>query len=242
MANLSSVRPLIVSFSGIDGAGKTTQIEGLRDRLESAGFRVCILAFWDDVATFKSLRETSAHRLFHSEPGVGTPASPVNRRDKNVRSWPLSVIRLFLYLADAVSLRRVAKSVNGDAADVLIFDRYLYDELANLSLDNGLVRAFVRLLLRSIPRPDIAYLLDVDPVQARIRKPEYPVDFLHINRASYLALSEIAGGITIVPPLAAEKVHQVVAEAALRLLRDHLNRSEAGGEEPAETEAVPTGK
>ncbi len=43
-------RPQIVTFSGIDGAGKTTQINSLSAYLSQRGFRVAHVVFWDDVA------------------------------------------------------------------------------------------------------------------------------------------------------------------------------------------------
>ena len=79
-----------VSFSGIDGAGKSTQIANLRARLQDAGMRVALITFWDDVARLKRIREGAGHTLFKGEKGVGSPEKPVNRRDKNVRSWPMS--------------------------------------------------------------------------------------------------------------------------------------------------------
>jgi len=193
-------RPILVSFSGIDGAGKTTQIEALQTRLGEAGLRVVCITFWDDVATLTRFREAAGHTLFKGEKGVGTPPKPVNRRDKNVRSWYMTLVRFCLYFLDAVSLRIVVGRTRRANADVVIFDRYHYDELANLSLGNRIARAYVRSLLMFIPRPDISYLLDADPVQARARKPEYPLEFLHSSRATYLALSALIGGMTIVAP------------------------------------------
>ena len=52
-----SRRPVLVSFSGIDGAGKSTQIENLHRLLIAAGFQVQRLAFWDDVAVLRRFRE-----------------------------------------------------------------------------------------------------------------------------------------------------------------------------------------
>jgi thymidylate kinase len=209
-------RAKIVSFSGIDGAGKSTQIEMLRERLCRAGLRVSLLAFWDDVALLTGVREFSGHTLFKGEKGVGSPAKPVNRRDKNVRSWYMTVVRFGLYFLDTVSLCLVATKQRRSGADVIIFDRYLHDQLANLNLDRGIGRIYARLLLTMTPQPDIAYLLDADPAEARERKPEYPVDFLHQSRATYLALSKMAP-MTVVPPLPA-------AEAAERILQEILNK------------------
>ena len=202
-----------MSFSGVDGAGKSTQIAMLRERLSQAGFRVSLLAFWDDVSTLTGVREFSGHTLFKGEKGVGSPDKPVNRRDKNVRSWYMTVVRFALYFLDAASLCVVVAKQRRAGADVIIFDRYLHDELANLNLTSGISRIYARFLLTMIPQPDIAYLLDADPAQARERKPEYPVDFLHQNRAAYLVLSKMAGGMTVIPPLP-------VAEAAQRVLEE----------------------
>ena len=61
------------SFSGIDGAGKSTQIANLRARLQDAGMRVALITFWDDVARLKRIREGAGHTLFKGEKGVGSP-------------------------------------------------------------------------------------------------------------------------------------------------------------------------
>jgi thymidylate kinase len=211
-------RPILVSFSGIDGAGKSTQIENLHVRLNEAGGHVLLITFWDDVARLTRIREVSGHTLFNGDKGVGTPAAPVNRRDKNVQSWYMTAVRLCLYFVDAISLRVVvAKALRADA-DLVIFDRYIYDELANLSLRNGATRAYVRLLLMIVPQPEIRFLLDADPVQACARKPEYPLAFVRNSRASYLALSKLVGGVTIIAPQNVEDVGRQVLQKVLEKL------------------------
>jgi thymidylate kinase len=220
-----NLRPRFVSFSGIDGAGKSTQIAALSSRLNEVGVRVVEVTFWTDVARLTRIREVTGHTLFKGDKGVGTPTRPVNRRDKNVRSWFLTAVRFGLYLFDAFSLRiLVARMLRADA-DVVIFDRYLYDELANLSLRNGITRLYVRLLLKLVPQPDICYLLDADPILARARKPEYPLDFLFGNRASYLDLSELVGGMTIIPPQPVQDVERQVLQVALAKLSPDCTQS-----------------
>jgi thymidylate kinase len=220
-------RAKLVSFSGIDGSGKSTQIEALRVQLNEMGLRVVLITFWDDVASLKGIREASGHTLFKGEKGVGSPNKPINRRDKNVRSGYMTLVRFGLYFIDAISLRMVVKRALRADADVVIFDRYHYDELANLGLSSRIVRAYARFLLKLVPQPDIGFLLDADPIQARARKPEYPVDFLHASRASYLALGELAG-MTIMPALPVDDVKRAVTQEVLTKLSPFRRRKAEG--------------
>lgn len=211
-------RARLVSFSGIDGAGKSTQIKTLQSWAEEAGLRVLLVTFWDDIARLTRLREAAGHTLFRGDKGVGTPSAPIVRRDKNVRSRLMTGVRLALYFLDALWLRIVIHRALRRPADLVICDRYIYDELANLNLSNPMARVYVRLIMKLIPRPDISYLLDADPVLAFARKPEYPLEFLFLSHESYVALSELVGGITVIPSMQASEVERQVLAHAFRLL------------------------
>ncbi len=208
-------KPVLVSFSGVDGAGKSTQIENLRALIDSLGMDSKLLAFWDNVVVGTRYREGFVHKVYGSEKGIGAPDKPVNRRDKNVRKWYLSLIRHGLYLLDAIHLRIVVSRARRSGTAVVIMDRYIYDELANLPLDNVLTRAFVRLVDAFIPHPDIAYLLDADPEAARARKPEYPIDFMHKCRRAYFHLASLLHYMTIIPPLPLTDAKREVENAFL---------------------------
>lgn len=216
MMNSNHHKAMFVSFSGIDGAGKSTQIANLRNRLREAGLRVQQITFWDDVATLKHMREDAGHKIFKGDKGVGTPDAPIHRKDKNVQSPMMTIFRMGIYLLDAISLRKIAKKARRSSADVVIFDRYLYDELANLNLSNGAIRVYVRALMKLVPRPEVSFILDADPDKARARKPEYPLEFLHSNRNSYLKLSQVLGGITVVAPRSLDEVKLDVVGCVLR--------------------------
>lgn len=211
--------PLLVSFSGVDGAGKSTQIAALKEWLEQEGLRVRIIAFWDHIACLTRFREGAGHRVFKGDKGVGSPENPINRRDKNVQSWPMSCVRLCLYLVDAFATRAAfRKSMRSSVQDVVIFDRYMYDQLANLNLRNPLVRVYVRLLMKLVPRPRVSYLLDANPVEARLRKPEYPLDFIYQNRQAYKDLASLIGGMAIIAPGPVDAVRREVLRHTLTAL------------------------
>jgi thymidylate kinase len=213
-----NVNKKFVSFSGVDGAGKSTQIQALRTWLEEQGLRVVTIAFWDQVATLTGMREGAGHKIFKGEKGVGSPDKPVNRRDKNIQTWPMLCVRLGLYALDALSTRKQVRKALASDADFIIFDRYIYDQFANLRLRNRFVRAYVRWLMTIVPRPDISYILDADPLQARTRKPEYPLDFIYINRRAYLDLVDMIGAMTVIPAGPVQQMRADVLRHAFRAL------------------------
>jgi thymidylate kinase len=137
----------------------------------------------------------------------------------------MTVVRWCLYFADAISLRFAIRRALRSGADLVICDRYAWDELANLNLHQRRVRVYVRLIARIIPRPDVSYLLDADPIQACARKPEYPLDFLYQCRESYLTLSELVGGITIIPP---GPVSEVANQIRSMILLDRKSNTRVG--------------
>jgi thymidylate kinase len=108
----------------------------------------------------------------------------------------------------------------------VIMDRYIYDELANLPLENPVTRAYIRAVTKMVPQPDVSFVLDADPVAARARKPEYPVDFLQKCRASYLQLAELLGNITVVPALGLSDARHFI-EVAFRALLERRRRARA---------------
>lgn len=215
MGKSAGSRPLLVSFSGVDGSGKSTQIENLCSALHSAGMTTRLFAFWDDVVVGMKYREGFVHKVYKSERGIGAPGKPVNRRDKNMRGWHLTLARHFLYLLDAINLRRVIEGERRrPGVDVIILDRYIFDELSNLNLANPLSRNFVKFVQTLVPRPDIAYLLDADPVAAYARKPEYPVEFMKKCRRAYFDLAALLGTMTAIPALSLAEAKIAVLKAA----------------------------
>jgi len=215
----------VVSFSGIDGAGKSTQIEALQCYLRQMGLRSALYTFWDNVVVFPGLRERMSFKAFKGDKGVGSPAKPINRRDKNVTSWYITAFRLFLYLLDAYSLRVAVSGSCNSGVDVIIFDRYIYDELANLPLHRVSVQLYVRLLLSLIPEPDVAFVVDADPEAAHLRKPEYPLDFVRKNRDSYIALSRLVRGMTVLVPLSvAETTAKITGSISQAFLRSEVEK------------------
>lgn len=203
-------RPFLITFSGIDGAGKTTQIERLSTTLEERGLRVLCLSFWEHVAIWSNFRAGVGHHSI-DRPSTRLPQlhfSPKN--NKHVRKWYLTVARSGFYLCDIGRLQALLSRYSREKYDVLIFDRYIYDQLANIYSQSFAARAYSKLLLNLTPVPDLAFIVDASPTDAFTRKPEYPLDFVYRNRRSFLHLREIHPSLIVIPSAGVEDVAQEV--------------------------------
>lgn len=204
-------RPVLVAFSGIDGSGKSTQIERLHSQLLQRQLKVTRLALWDNVVVLPRFRSRVTHKVLGGEQGIGEPGKPVRRNDKNARRWYLTLARSPFYLFDVLSLRRVVRQAEASKPDVIIFDRYVYDQIAHIP-NNWIGRIARRFLLKLTPQPHIAYLLDAVPEIATARKPEYPLEFVRKYREDYFGLCPLAAEIVIVPPGPVEIVGQRILD------------------------------
>ena len=75
-----------------------------------------MLAFWDNVVVLTRYREGFVHKVYGSEKGIGAPDKPVNRRDKNVRKWYLSIVRHGPVFLDALHLVSVVAKARRSGA------------------------------------------------------------------------------------------------------------------------------
>jgi dTMP kinase len=145
------VRALFVTFEGIEGSGKTTQVRALETHYAKAGLKV----------------------LITREPGgteLGNEVRPLLVRG---RTEPLDpVAELFLLEAARAQLvTRVLKNAL-DTHDLVLCDRYADASLAYQGGGRGLDRDFIATASRHASRgltPDLTVLLDMAPPRALAR-------------------------------------------------------------------------
>jgi len=179
---------MLITFSGLDGAGKSTLIEWLRAELERRARRVAVFHMNDHVGVYAylrairdRLRPTGAPR----PPGDPAGPTPLRGRLGAVRDaviWNKSFRRL-LYPIDLVVFWVYRLYVEKLRGRVLIMDRYFYDSLVDVS--NGRGTRWVRFLARLTPTPDLAVFLDISPEESFARKGEYSVAYLRARWQHY---------------------------------------------------------
>ena len=172
-------RQVRVSFSGLDGAGKTRQIEALVAALER-GRTVEVLwvpfKIWPESLLNRlpaGLRSRLGPKRGTGDPSLGGSTPPDGRgaAGRSPRSLPWWVVGSFAAISGGLSLRR---RVRHGEADVIVLDRYRLDTVVKLQYWYSDVSGhwLARVVEALAPAPDVEFLLRVDPEVAYARKPE----------------------------------------------------------------------
>lgn len=182
---------MLITFSGLDGSGKSTLVEWLTATLQADKRRVVVLHLNNHVG----LRAYARFLFDGSPPPVG-PRSAVHGRGATGLRGALHRIRIaitwsrllreIVYPFDLLIFLGYRLYIETLRKRILIMDRYFYDSLADMA--DGRRWRSLRLLQALTPTPDVAFLLDVPPEQADRRKPEQPFAFLNRRWQAYNTL------------------------------------------------------
>ena len=192
---------MLVTFSGLDGSGKSTIAESLRTALERDNRRAVVFHMNEHVGLYaylrtirdavkKPLRRAVLKPVATSAPST---AGQPSRKGGRVRRAVLEVRRRIIWnkamrrwidLGDLLVFLTYRFCVEKLGRRVLIMDRYFYDRLADIA-DGRRWQYIQWFVARLAPVPDLAVFVDVSPEEAFARKGEYSVESMTRRRASY---------------------------------------------------------
>ena len=190
---------MLITFSGLDGAGKSSLIAWLKAELERRDRAVTVLHMNDDVGVYAYLQ-----RLRDLLTGVRRPPDAPRRDPAAARSALRRVrdaviwskwVRRVLYPVDLLIFLCYRAYLEWLRGRVLITDRYFYDRLVDVAGDSGW--RLLRVLFRLTPRPDVPILLDVSPEESFARKGEHSVPYLRERYMAYRSVFPWVGAPVI---------------------------------------------
>ena len=222
-------RGAIVTFSGVDGAGKTTQIDLLEAALQADGHRPVRLWYRPGYSPALDRLRGAVRAL---RPGALPPPGPSARREATFARPGVRRTWAAVALLDALVHYAVRVRALRAAGRVVLCDRYVWDGLLDLELrfpDLGVRRwPLARALERLAPEPDAAFLLVVpweECVRRAAARAEPFPDPEPLRRARFEALMQLATrpGLTVIDTTASvEGCHAAIAREVASCLSSRM--------------------
>jgi len=199
---------MLISFSGIDGSGKSTLIAELKDFLEKRGQRVIVLTVYDHLSCYALLRKIrdglkaalgAKSKVDVQETvtaGIRNPHPGTTDKEGWFRKLMYGAVRnpaarTLAYGLDIFVVAAARFYHEGIFGNILITDRYLYDTLADIAYEKTKGWEGVKFLFALSPKADVSVWVDAPPEEAFRRKPEYPLEYIRWRREFYRECFEL---------------------------------------------------
>jgi thymidylate kinase len=222
--------PFLVTFSGIDGSGKTQHARVLEECLRHYGLRTSY--HWSRCATSgiirlaSSISQTLFWRKTNNKEVEST--SSIQRRQR-LNNPILRFFWTYLTAFDMIVLNFFKVTVPLLKGNIVICDRYIFDAAAEMESSLPSVDKFnrlaIRLMLNLAPKPDIGYFLDVpEDVSTQRRDTNTDTDYLQKQRNGYVEMvNRYYLGIKRTDRDFADNTDEILREVAKRYFKNYPN-------------------
>jgi thymidylate kinase len=197
---------MLVTLSGLDGAGKTALIHRLAPALKQQGHSVVLLTMYDHVGVYATVRALLRRfkTAFHDEALPPTSTGQLaDDASGNGKGWSLkrlsrsTIVKRAILPFDIVVFSFMRLYLERFKGKIIILDRYFYDSIADVTAKAPW--ATVRALLALVPAASLPVFVDVSPQEAYDRKGEYPVAYMERRRKQYQRIfGHVANSLTLV--------------------------------------------
>lgn len=160
-----------ITFSGVDGSGKSTQLQMLKEKLERENW---------NVVYFHTVQFSLANKIAHFFKGQKI-SEPGKEKAITKASFLSLIIRQKFLIIDILRFHFFLRKLKKENCDYLLSDRYFYDSVINIEyLASGRPLLFLSFISALIPRPHKAFYFDALPenIMSRVNPPEQGIEYL----------------------------------------------------------------
>ena len=175
---------MTIAFIGIDGSGKTTLSQKLKEELTKRGYSAVVTKPFDYLIfspVFKIIKKI----IVSSKDAKENPFLKKKNKLLLFRLWPfLALIDHWLYFL--IKIKPLERKY-----DYVICDRFFFDFGTSFNYYGYTTNWLNNLYFKLIPKPDLTFVLDLSPEKARKREKKcaHSLEFFEFQRASYLDLA-----------------------------------------------------